>query len=118
MASKVGITSIQELVDVLPCSKETFYNHFPVHSDDLDEIKDALRIGTIKTKVTIRQKLFKSDNPTALLAVYRMLATQEERDAISMNRTDITTNGKDLKVEPLVVEVIDKREQVDKEEEE
>lgn len=115
MCKRVGVTCITDVINGMDCGKSTFYERFPNGSSDLDEIKDALEKNKCRTKMTIRQKLYKSDSPTAWLSLYRMIATQEERDAISLNRTDITTNGKPLRSDPIVVQVIDSREQVENE---
>lgn len=117
MCKKGGCTCIEDIVALLPCSKPTFYKLFKVDGEEMEQIKDALAESKRKILVSIRSKLYRSNNPTALLSLYRMLCTQEERDAISTSKTDITTNGKDINQEPLIVEVIDRREQIEKTEE-
>lgn len=113
VCKKGGCTCIEDIVALLPCSKPTFYKMFPVDGEAMEAIKDALAVSKRKALVSIRSKLYNSKNPTALLAVYRMLCTPEERDAISTSKTDITTNGKDINQEPLTIEIIDKREQIE-----
>lgn len=117
VCKKGGCTCIEDIIALLPCSKPTFYKLFKVDGEEMEQIKDALAESKRKVLVSIRSKLYRSNNPTALLSLYRMLCTPEERDAISMNRTDITTNGKDINQEPIVVEIIDKREQIEDKEE-
>lgn len=109
---------IEDVVAFLPCDRSTFYAKFPQDSDESDTIKRALETNKIRTKSAIRHRLFNMDNPTAQIALYRMIATPEERDAISMNRTDITSGGKDLTREPLTIEIIDNRNQIEEQEEE
>jgi len=109
---------IEDVVAFLPCDRSTFYAKFPPNSDESDTIKRALETNKIRTKSAIRHRLFNMDNPTAQIALYRMIATPEERDAISMNRTDITSGGKELNREPLTIEIIDSRNQIDAQEEE
>lgn len=113
IAKKGGITSIEDIIAFLPCSKPTFYSYIKVDSQEMDDIKEALAEGKRKTVISIRGKLFKSNNPTALLALYRMLCTQEERDIINTQRHDITSAGEKITAEPLIIEVIDKREQLE-----
>lgn len=107
---------IEDVVAFLPCVKSVFYAKFPTDSDEMNSIKRALETNKIRTKSAIRHRLFNMDNPTAQIALYRMIATQEERDAISMNRTDITSGGKELTQEPLTIEIIDNRNQIEQEE--
>lgn len=109
---------IEDVVAFLPCDRSTFYAKFPQKSDESDTIKRALETNKVRTKSAIRHRLYNMDNPTAQIALYRMIATQEERDAISMNRTDITSGGKELNREPLIIEVIDNRSQIEQSQEE
>lgn len=109
---------IEDVVAFLPCVKSVFYAKFPTDSDEMNSIKRALETNKIRTKSAIRHRLFNMDNPTAQIALYRMIATQEERDAISMNRTDITSGGKELTQEPLTIEIIDNRNQIEQEDSE
>lgn len=109
---------IEDVVAFLPCEKSTFYAKFPPNSDEMNAVKRALETNKVRTKSAIRHRLYNMDNPTAQIALYRMIATQEERDAISMNRTDITSGGKELNREPLTIEVIDSRSQIEQPQEE
>lgn len=117
ICKKGGCTCLEDVIALMPCSKPTFYKIFKVDGEEMEQIKDALAVSKRKVLVSIRSKLYKSENPTALLALYKMLCTPEERDAISSSKADITTNGKDINQEPLVVEIIDKREQIEEAEE-
>ena len=105
---------IEDLVAFLPCDKTTFYRHFPPESNEYNEIKGRLETNKVRTKSAIRHRLFSMDNPTAQLALYRMIATPEERDAIVMTKSDITSGGEKLNKEPLTIEIIDSRNQIDK----
>lgn len=112
VASKGGITTVDEVISFLSCEKSAFYAHFPNDSEELENIKEVIAIGKNKTKISIRKKLFDSGNPTALLALYRMICTDEERNAIVMTKADITSNGKDIQAEPITLEIIDNRDKV------
>ena len=104
---------IEDIVAFLPCDKSTFYRHFPPESDEYNAIRHALETNKVRTKSAIRHRLFNMENPTAQLALYRMIATQEERDAIVMTKSDITSGGKELTREPLSIEIIDSRDKID-----
>lgn len=104
---------VEDLVAFLPCDRATFYRKFPQGCDECDTIKRALETNKVRTKSAIRHRLFNMDNPTALLALYRMIATPEERDAISTTKTDITSGGEKITKEPLTIEIIDNRNQIE-----
>ena len=104
---------IEDLVAFLPCDRATFYRKFPQGCDECDSIKRALETNKVRTKSAIRHRLFNMDNPTAQIALYRMIATPEERDAISTTKTDITSGGEKIAREPLTIEIIDNRNQIE-----
>lgn len=104
---------VEDLVAFLPCDRATFYRKFPQGCDECDTIKRALETNKVRTKSAIRHRLFNMDNPTAQLALYRMIATPEERDAISTTKTDITSGGEKITKEPLTIEIIDNRNQIE-----
>lgn len=108
---------IEDLVAFLPCDRATFYRKFPQGSDECDNIKRALETNKVRTKSAIRHRLFNMDNPTAQIALYRMIATPEERDAISTTKTDITSGGEKISREPLTIEIIDNRNQIEQQQE-
>lgn len=108
---------IEDLVAFLPCDRATFYRKFPQGCDECDNIKRALETNKVRTKSAIRHRLFNMDNPTAQIALYRMIATPEERDAISTSKTDITSGGEKITREPLTIEIIDNRNQIEQQQE-
>lgn len=108
---------IEDVVAFLPCDRATFYRKFAQGSDECDNIKRALETNKVRTKSAIRHRLFNMDNPTAQLALYRMIATPEERDAISTTKTDITSGGEKITKEPITIEIIDNRNQIEHTEE-
>lgn len=116
ICKKGGCVTMADVIALLPCCKSKFFECFPAGSEEHDQIVDALNTSKRKACISIRGRLYNSDNPTALITVYKMLCTEEERNAISMSRTDITSKGEQIKSEPLVVEIIDKAEQVEKKE--
>lgn len=79
-----GLFFIEDVVAYLGIAKSTFYDHFPEDSDESNDIKDRLNKNKMNTKVSIRSKLHKSTSPTGLLALYKLLATDDERRALAM----------------------------------
>ena len=53
---------IEDVVAYLPCTKTTFYEFFPIDSDEMNTIKGMIEENKVKIKVTIRSKLLKGRN--------------------------------------------------------
>lgn len=87
---------IEDIVAFLPISKPTFYEYFPVDSNELNILKELLEQNKIKTKSSIRVKLFKSSKAAELLALYRLIATPEEHKLLNQSYIDHTTKGKEI----------------------
>jgi hypothetical protein len=73
----------------LPCSKETFYQHFPVNSDQYKRVAEALERVKTEIKVSMRSKWYKSDHAALQINLYKLIATKEELQAISMQHIDV-----------------------------
>lgn len=84
---------IADIVAFIPCSKQTFYNFFPVDSDELNRFHELLEDNKVKTKSSIRAKLFRSNKAGELLALYRLIATPEEHQKLNQSYVDHTTKG-------------------------
>jgi len=84
---------VEDIVAFIPCAKPTFYEHFPLESNQLNALKELLELNKIKTKSSIRAKLYKSPKAAELLALYKLICTAEERRALSMNHVDVTSGG-------------------------
>jgi hypothetical protein len=74
-------------------SAGTFYNTFPKDSEDYIAILDALENNRTGAKRFIRCKWRKSDNATALIALYKLLATEEERQRLNSTQAEISLKG-------------------------
>ena len=75
---KNNLFFIEDIVAFLPCGKSYFYDTFTLDSDEMHTLKDMLDQNKIKTKSSIRAKLYKSEKAAELLALYRLIATPEE----------------------------------------
>lgn len=80
----------------LGISHDTFYKHFPLESEKMEAIKEAIDKNKARTKISIRSKLHSSTSPTGLLALYKLICTDEERKALSMQHFDHTTDGEKI----------------------
>ena len=90
---KNNLFFIEDIVAFLPCDKTTFYKFFPVESNELNTLKDLLDDNKVKTKSSIRAKLWKSNKASELLALYRLIATPEEHQKLNQSYVDHTSKG-------------------------
>ena len=97
---KNNLFYIEDIVAFLPCDKTTFYKFFPVESNELNNLKDLLDDNKVKTKSSIRAKLWKSNKASELLALYRLIATREEHKKLNQSYVDHTTDGESLNLSP------------------
>ena len=79
---------LADVYGYLGISHDTYYNHFPIDSEQSEYIKEKIEANKIKTKVSIRSKLHKSTAPAALISLYKLISTDEERKALSMVYND------------------------------
>lgn len=91
---------VEDIISMLAISKETFYRFYPVGSNEYDTIKSMLEQNKIEMKVSLRSKLYKGKG-MELLALYKLIATDEERKALSMTFTE---NKTDLNIIPTFIE--------------
>lgn len=89
---------IEDVVAFLPIGKTTFYDFFPPDSNEMNDIKELLDNNKISTKVKLRKKLSEGDKAAEILALYKLIATEEERKALSMQHIDHTTKGEMINV--------------------
>jgi hypothetical protein len=96
---------IEDIVAFLPCDKTTFYRFFEPESNEYNELKEMLETNRVSLKVSMRAKWHKSDAPALQMALMKIICTDEERKKLSMNHTDVTTDGKEINVAPPVINI-------------
>ena len=89
---------VDDLVAYVACSRSSFYSYFPDGSDELDSLKELLKENKINMKVKLRGKLAKGEKAAEILALYKLIATDTERRALSMQHIDHTTKGDKVNV--------------------
>ena len=75
---------IADVIAHIPCAKPTFYEHFPDGSNDLKDFKEMIDKNRIDLKISMRSKWYKGSNPTLQMGLYKLLSTDQERKALSM----------------------------------
>ena len=87
---------VEDVVAYLGISKATFYDHFPNDSNDLNYLKELLNSNRVSAKVKMRKNWLDSENATLQMGLYKLIATDEERQNLSQSHIDHTTKGKEL----------------------
>jgi hypothetical protein len=98
MIAKHKLFFIEDIVAFLPINKSTYYEFFPLESNESNTLKEMLETNRIEIKSSMRSKWYKSDNATLQMALMKLICTDDERKKLSMNHTDITTNGKEINI--------------------
>jgi hypothetical protein len=83
---------IEDICAYIGIAKSTYYEHFPINSNDSNELSDLLEKNKINLKVSIRKKWFESDRDTGLMALYKLCSTPEEHKKLQQNYTDNTSS--------------------------
>lgn len=87
------IVFLTDVYQSLGISASTFYRQFPVDSSEYNDINDALEANKTLMKRDIRDRLANCKSPVGLLALYRLLGSQEERDALNSYREEKVTKS-------------------------
>lgn len=93
---KNNLFFVEDIVAFIPCSKPTFYELFPVESNDFNTLRDLLDDNKTRTKSAIRAKLFKGEKAAELLSLYRLICSNEERQMLNQQYIDHTSGGKQI----------------------
>ena len=78
---------VDDLWAYVPYSRALFYKKC---LDKDDDIRDAIQNSKITTKGELRKKWRDNFNPTTSIALYRLICSDEEREALSYNKTEVT----------------------------
>jgi hypothetical protein len=90
LISEYKLLFITDLIVLLPFSKSTFYVY---GLDKSDAIKDAIENNRTMIKQKLRAKWYESTTPTLQIALYKILATPDERKAMSNSSKDAKNDG-------------------------
>jgi len=83
LIEKHHLIFIDDVTSLLPIHRGTFYNFFPVKSDEYDTIKRLLDKNRISMKSNMRKKWYQSDNATLQVALMKLIATDDEAARLS-----------------------------------
>lgn len=111
--AKGGVFSFEDVSAVIGVPRRTVCDHFKPGTDERAKFEEAVMRSRRRECMSIRRKLLESGNPTALIALYKLLGTDDERAALTVNsfKADVTVGDrKDLSPE----EIRDIRERINK----
>ena len=91
---------IEDVVAYLPCRKQTLYDLFPLHSDEMDTIKESLDKNKTEIKVSMRNKWYKSDNPTLQMGLMKLIGTEEEAHRLNGSNRIVDNKSSDGSMSP------------------
>ena len=83
---------IEDIIAYLPCSKPTFYEHFPNESDTYKKMTDLLDQNRTELKVSMRSKWYKSNSPALQMALMKLLSNETELRKLSMQAVEQKTD--------------------------
>ena len=89
---------IEDIIAFLPCTKPTFYDFYPLDSNELNELKELLERNRIEVKSSMRSKWYKSENATLQVTLMKLIGTDEERKRMSMTHSQVEQTNKNITV--------------------
>lgn len=84
---------IEDICSIIPISKPTFYEFFPIDSNEINELKGMLDQNRMELKVSMRKKWHESNAPALQVALMKLLANQEELKRLSVTYNENTNQN-------------------------
>ena len=90
IAKDDNILFIEDVVAACGVGKTTFYRYIPKDSEEYRQVWSKIQENRIEVKKYIRLKLRLSGKAAELLALYRMICTDEERRVINQQYMEMS----------------------------
>ena len=91
---------VDEIIAFVPFGKNSFYNY---KLNEVNEITKALDDNRIKIKQELRKNWRSSKSPALQIALYKLLATEQEYERLIQQKIDYTSKGESIR--PIEVNV-------------
>jgi hypothetical protein len=92
---------VEEVVAFIGINKTTFYDHFPIDSNEINELKGLIEDNKITLKTSMRKKWYESENATLQMGLMKLICNEEERKRLSINY-----NESELTIrEPIIIDL-------------
>ena len=88
MIVKHKLFFVEDIVAFLPIAKKTFYEYFPLESNESNELKELLETNRTELKVSMRSKWYKSNAPALQMALMKLIASPDELKRLSMQYSE------------------------------
>ena len=113
---KHKIINITELSFYIPVSRATFYNK---KLEKVDSIKEAIDNNKVLIKSSLRKKMYDSNSSTDRIALYKLLGTQDEKDALNgvQSINTAVTVANTFPAMPMEIEILGYEDELDDEQE-
>lgn len=85
--SDENVVFMVDVYKIVGIEHHLFDRYFAKGSADYEEIMEALNSNKGKMKKLIRNRLLDMNNPTALICLYKLLGTADERAALNNHKT-------------------------------
>ena len=104
MIVKHKLFFIEDIVSFLPIGKTTFYDYFPIDSNETNDLKGLLETNRVELKVSMRSKWYKSNAPALQMALMKLIATPDELKKLSMQyvESDNTNKNTNFDIKELI----------------
>lgn len=79
---------VEEVVAFIGIAKPTFYDFFPINSNEMNELKGLIETNKISLKTSMRKKWYDSENATLQMGLMKLIATPEEHKRLSQTFVD------------------------------
>lgn len=83
--SNPDIIYFHEIFNKLPIVKRTYYKYLKESDPEHQLILEALNDNKLNMKAEIRKKLLNINNPTGLIALYKIIGDKDDREALANN---------------------------------
>jgi hypothetical protein len=83
-------TTIEEVILYLPIGKTTFY---ALGLNESNDIKEAIEKVRVRLKKVMKRNWHKSDNPTLQIAAFKLMADENEQDALNTSKVKQENKG-------------------------
>jgi len=92
--------NLDKLIDLLDCSRTTFYRVIKTDSNEYQQIFEAIKKQKTAVVLDAMSILRKSKNPTAIITLIKLYGTDEDRQYLNQNinvNANTTVNYEDVK---------------------
>lgn len=93
-----GVYSLEDASAVIGVPRRTLSDHFRCGTEEKDKFDEAVLRSKRRACMTLRKKFLASENPAAMIALYKLIGTDEERAALTQNNFKADVSIGDRKV--------------------